>query len=223
MSSLTQGTKLPGLRVLIAEDDTNLAKLLGRQLEELGLTLIGIAADGEKAIALAEALAPDLLLLDLGLPKLDGVQVAREILRQRFFPVVIITGKVGNGIVETVAELGVSAYLIKPFEAHELEAAITIAFAQYSRIRLLQDEVGSLQEALETRKLVERAKGIFMDRFGLSEGDAMRRLQQESKDRNMKLGEIARIVVTAHETFSALDDRSRSSQRRPLKRRAQET
>ena len=215
--------KLSGFRVLIAEDDTNLAKLLARQLEELGLTVIGIAADGEKAITLAEALAPDLLLLDLGLPKMDGIQVATEILRQRFFPVVIITGKVGNGIVETVAELGVSAYLLKPFQAHELEAAITIAFAQYSRIRLLQDEVGSLQEALETRKLVERAKGILMDRFGLSEGDAMRRLQQESKDRNMKLGEIARIIVTAHETFSALDERPSPPQRCSPKRRAQET
>ncbi|HLC40616.1 MAG TPA: response regulator [Methylomirabilota bacterium] len=216
MSSLSQGIKLSGLRVLIAEDDTNLAKLLGRQLEELGLTVIGIAADGEKAITLAEALTPDLLLLDLGLPKMDGIQVAREILDQRFFPVVVVTGKTGNGVVETVAELGVSAYLIKPFQVHELEAAITIAFAQYSRIRLLQDEVGSLQEALETRKLVERAKGILMDRFGLSEGDAMRRLQQESKDRNMKLGEIARTLVTAHETFASLD-----KQREPTRRHSQ--
>jgi len=214
MSSPSPATTLSGLRVLIAEDDVVLAKLLGRQLEEHGLTVIGIAADGEKAITLAEALAPDLLLLDLGLPKVDGIQVAREILRQRFFPVVIITGRIGNGIAETVAELGVSAYLVKPFEGHELEAAITIAFAQYSRIRLLQDEVGSLQEALETRKFVERAKGILMDRFGLSEGDAMRRLQQESKDRNIKLGEIARILVTAHEAFSALDGRTGPAKRR---------
>ena len=98
-----------------------------------------------------------------------------------------------------------SAYLLKPFQEQELEAAITIAFAQYSRIRMLQDEVGSLQEALEARKLVERAKGILMDRFELSEGDAMRRLQQESKDRNVKMAEIARALITAHEAFSPLD------------------
>lgn len=200
-------TKLPNLRVLIAEDDTSLAGLLARLIESLGLTVIGIAGDGEKAVVLAESLTPDLLILDLGLPKKDGLDVAREVLQRRFLPVVVITGRIGGGLAEQAAELGVTAYLVKPFESHELEAAIAIAFAQYSRIRLLQDEVGSLQEALEARKLVERAKGILMDRFGLAEGDAMRRLQQESKERNMKLSEIARAIVAAHETFKSLDDR----------------
>jgi response regulator NasT len=89
---------------------------------------------------------------------------------------IAITGQVRGDLVEQAAGLGVFAYLVKPFEEHALEAAITVAFAQYSRIKLLQDEVGSLNEALEARKLVEKAKGILMDRFGLSEGDAMRRL-----------------------------------------------
>ncbi len=210
-------TTLAGLRVLIAEDDTNLAKLLARQVEALGLTAIGIASDGEKAVALADVLTPDLLLLDLGLPKKNGFQAAQEILRHRFIPVVIITGQVARGLVEQAAELGAFAYVAKPFEGHELEAAITIAFAQYSRIRLLQDEVGSLHEALEARKLVERAKGILMDRFGLAEGDAMRRLQQESKDRNLKLVEVARALVTAHETFTALDQKRKPNRRHSLK------
>jgi hypothetical protein len=131
--------------------------------------------------------------------------------------VVIITGQVARGLVEQAAELGAFAYVAKPFEGHELEAAITIAFAQYSRIRLLQDEVGSLHEALEARKLVERAKGILMDRFGLAEGDAMRRLQQESKDRNLKLVEVARALVTAHETFTALDQKRKPNRRHSLK------
>jgi len=212
-------TKLPGLRVLIVEDDTNLARLVARQIEHLGLTVVGIASDGEKAVALAEALTPDLLLLDLGLPKKDGLQVAQEILGHRFIPVVVITGQVANGLAEQAAELGVFAYVVKPFQAHELEAAVTIALAQYSRIRLLQDEVGTLQQALEARKLVERAKGILMTRFGLSEGDAMRRLQQESKDRNLKLAEIARMIVTAHETFTALDEGRGADRRRPAKSR----
>jgi response regulator NasT len=214
MSSPAQGIPLLGVRVLIAEDDTNLAKLLGRQLEGLGLTVIGIASDGEKALALAEALTPDLLLLDLGLPKMNGIDVAKEILRQRFFPIVVITGRTGNGLAEKAAEIGVSAYLLKPFQEQDLEAAVTIALAQYSRIRMLQDEVGSLQEALEARKLVERAKGILMDRFELSEGDAMRRLQQESKDRNVKMVEIARTLITAHEAFSALGEKPQPKARR---------
>lgn len=197
--------ELPSLRVLIAEDDTNLARLLASQVESMGLTAIGIAEDGQKAVMLAETLAPDLLLLDLGLPKMHGLEVAQEILSQRFFPVVVVTGLIASSIIQQAANLGVSAYLIKPFEEHELKAAITIAFTQYSKIRLLQDDVDSLTEALEARKLVERAKGILMDRFGLSEGDAMRRLQQESKNRNLKLAEIARTVVMAHETFATLD------------------
>lgn len=198
---------LQGLRVLIAEDDTFLAKLLARQIEGLGLTMIGVASDGEEAVALADSLAPDLLLLDLGLPKKHGLQAAREILSRRFIPVIAITGQVRGDLVEQAAGLGVFAYLVKPFEEHALEAAITIAFAQYSRIKLLQDEVGSLNEALEARKLVEKAKGILMDRFGLAEGDAMRRLQQESRNRNQKLAETARALVTAHETFEALGER----------------
>lgn len=203
-------SKLPDLRVLIAEDEANLAKLLARQIESLGLTVVGIASDGEMAVTLTERLRPDILVLDLGLPKKHGLQVAREVLGRRFIPVVVVTGQAAGNLIEQAAELGVFAYVVKPFEEHEVHAAITIALTQYSKIRLLQDEVGSLRDALETRKLVERAKGILMDRFGLSEGDAMRRLQKESKDRNIKLAEIARALVTAHETFTAIGDRQPS-------------
>ena len=199
-------TKLPDLRVLIAEDDSPLAQVLSAQIEGLGLTVVGVASDGAEAVTLAEALAPDLLLLDLGLPKKHGLEAAREILSRRFLPVIAVTGQAGRDLVERAAEIGVCAYLVKPFKEHDLEAAITLAFAQYSRVKLLEEEVGSLTEALEARKLVEKAKGILMDRFKLAESDAMRRLQQESRNRNQKLAETARAIVTAHETFSALGE-----------------
>ncbi len=199
-------TKLPDLRVLIAEDDSLLAQVLSAQIEGLGLTVVGVASEGAEAVTLAETLAPDLLLLDLGLPKKHGLEAAREILSRRFFPVIAVTGQAGRDLVERAAEIGVFAYLVKPFKEHDLEAAITLAFAQFSRIKLLQEEVGSLNEALEARKLVERAKGILMDRFRLSESDAMRRLQQEARNRNLKMAEIARSLVTAQETFSALGE-----------------
>lgn len=206
--------KLPDLRVLIAEDDHRLAQILSAQIEGLGLTVVGVAADGEEAVALAEALAPDLLLLDLVLPKKHGLEAAREILGRRFIPVIAITGHVAGGFIERATEIGVFAYLVKPFEGHALEAAIAVALAQYSRVKFLEEEVGSLTEALEARKLVERAKGILMDRFKLAEGDAMRRLQQESRNRNQKLAETARAIVTAHKTFENLGEGRKSDGRR---------
>lgn len=194
--------KLPNLRTLVAEDEAAVARLLVKQLASFGLTVAGQARDGDEAVALAGSLRPDLIILDLKMPGRDGLEAAREILQERLLPIILITGHVESEFVERAAELGIMGYLTKPFDSRALYAAISVALAQYAQIRLLRDEVGSLREALETRKLVERAKGILMDRSGLSESDAMHRLRQESRNRNLKLGEVARAIILAHETLT---------------------
>jgi response regulator NasT len=194
--------KLPSLRTMVAEDDVALARLLVDHLEVLGLTVAGQAHDGEEAVLLARSLEPDLVILDLKMPKRNGLQVAQEILSERFIPVILLTGHVEAAFVEKAAELGVMGYLTKPFDQRSLYASISVALAQHAQIRTLQEEAGSLREALETRKLVERAKGILMDRFGLDEEAAMRRLREESRNRNLKLGEVARSLIQAHETLT---------------------
>lgn len=206
--------KLPSLGTVIAEDEEALLRLLADQLESLGLIVVGQARDGEEAIVLTRSLRPDLVILDLVMPKRDGLEVAKEILSERFVPIILLTGHVEPAFVEKAADLGVMSYLPKPFDAKTLYAAISVALARYAQLRLLQDEVGSLREALESRKLVERAKGILMDQFALSEAEAMRRLRDESRNRNIKMGDVARALILAQETVGGIEKEQPPQKRR---------
>lgn len=187
--------KLPNLKTLIAEDEEALRRVLVSNLESLGLIVIGQAKDGAEAIALARSTQPDLIILDLVMPKLDGFQVAQEILSERFVPIIFLTAYIEPEYMEKATELGVMGYLLKPFNTKTLYATISVALSQYNQLRLLQEEVGSLREAIEARKLVERAKGILMEKAGLSEAKAMSRLRAESRNRNIKMVEVARAVI----------------------------
>ena len=187
--------KLPNLKTLIADDEAALLRILVSNLETLGLTVIGQAKDGVEAIALARSSRPDLIILDLKMPKLDGFQVAKEILSERFLPIIFLTAYVEPEYMEKATELGVMGYLLKPFNTKTLYATISVALSQYHQLCLLQEEVGSLREAIEARKLVERAKGILMEKFGLTEAKAMSRLREESRNRNIKMVEVARAVI----------------------------
>jgi two-component system, response regulator PdtaR len=184
------------MKVLIAEDDPVVALGLSERLRSLGHDPVGPVGDGEQAVAEAKASLPDLYLFDIEMPTLDGlaaaVQLAGEGLRR---PVVIVTGVDDPSLVERSIASGVSAYLTKPIDTRELDAALKLAAARHAEFEALEAEVGKAQQALEDRKLVERAKGLLMSALQLSEQDAFRRLQITARERNLRLAEVARRIV----------------------------
>jgi AmiR/NasT family two-component response regulator len=184
------------MRVLVAEDDPVIALGLAERVRTLGHEPIGPVNDGEQAVAMAKQSLPDLYLFDIEMPNLDGlaaaVRLADEGLRR---PVVVITGVDDPTLVERSIASGVSAYLTKPVDARELDAAITLAQRRQAEFEALEAEVDRVQQALEDRKLVERAKGILMSALQLSEQDAFRRLQMTARERNLRLAEVARRIV----------------------------
>ena len=196
------------MRVLIAEDDPVVALGLTERVRSLGHEPIGPVGDGEQAVAEAKASLPDLYLFDIEMPDLDGlaaaVQLAGEGLRR---PVVIVTGVDDPSLVERSIASGVSAYLTKPIDTRELEAAIKLAAARHAEFEALEAEVSKAQQALEDRKLVERAKGLLMSALKLSEQDAFRRLQTTARERNLRLADVARRII---EQQSLLEPRHHS-------------
>jgi two-component system, response regulator PdtaR len=184
------------LRILVAEDDPVIALGLAERLRSLGHEPIGPVHDGLAALELARETEPDLYVFDIDMPKVDGLTAARSLAELGFRrPVVVITGVEDPHLVDRSIEIGVSAYLTKPIDERELEAAIRLAAARHEEFLRLEAEVSRAEQALEDRKLVERAKGLLMDRVGLSEDDAFRRIQRLARDRNQRLAEIARTVI----------------------------
>jgi two-component system, response regulator PdtaR len=184
------------MRVLIAEDDPVIAMGLAKRLRSLGHEPIGPAGDGEQAIAMAKASLPDLYLFDIEMPEVDGLAAAAQLagagLRR---PVVVVTGVDDPGLIERSIASGVGAYLTKPIDARELEAALELAAARHAEFQALENEVTQAQQALEDRKLIERAKGLLMSALQLSEQDAFRRLQITARERNLRMAEVAHRIV----------------------------
>jgi AmiR/NasT family two-component response regulator len=196
------------MRVLVAEDDPVIALGLAERLRTLGHEPIGPVNDGEQAVATAKESHPDLYLFDIEMPNLDGLAAAGRLADEGFRrPVVVITGVDDPSLVERSIASGVSAYLTKPIDARELEAAIELAQLRQAEFEALEAEVGKAQQALEDRKLVERAKGLLMAALQLSEQDAFRRLQKTARERNLRLAEVARRIV---EQQSLLEPKSKS-------------
>ncbi len=191
------------MRVLVAEDDPLIALGLAERLRSLGHEPIGPAGDGREAIALAQESLPDLYLFDIEMPNLDGLEAATQLaddgLRR---PVVVVTGVDDPSLIERSIASGVGAYLTKPVDTRELNAAIELSAARHKEFQALEAEVDRAQQALEDRKLVERAKGLLMSALNLSEQDAFRRLQQTARERNLRLADVAGRIV---EQQSVLD------------------
>jgi response regulator NasT len=184
------------MRVLIAEDDPVVGLGLAERLRLLGYEPIGPACDGEQAIELARESLPDLYLFDIEMPKLDGLEAATRLAQAGLRrPVVVVTGVEDPGLVERSIASGVSAYLVKPVDSRELDAAIRLAGARHEEFQALEAEVDRAQQALEDRKLVERAKGLLMSALDLSEPDAFRRLQLTARERNLRLADVAARIV----------------------------
>jgi two-component system, response regulator PdtaR len=184
------------MRVLVAEDDPVIALGLAERLRSLGHEPLGPAADGDEAVELARSSRPDLYLFDIEMPKLDGLQAAERLAAEGLRrPVVVVTGVDDETLIERSIATGVGAYLTKPIETRELQAALALAAARHSELEQLEAEVGRAQQALEDRKLVERAKGLLMSALGLSEQDAFRRLQLTARERNLRLADVAARIV----------------------------
>lgn len=182
-------------RVLVAEDEALIRLDLREMLEEEGYDVVAEAADGETAVRLATELRPDLCILDVKMPSLDGISAAEQIIGARVAPVVILTAFSQRDLVERAREAGVMAYLVKPFEKKDLLPAIEMAVSRFAEIVALEGEVADLTGRLEARKVVDRAKGILQSRYGLSEPDAFRWVQRASMDTRRSMRAVAQDVV----------------------------
>ena len=182
-------------RVVIAEDEVLIRMDLAEMLGEEGYDVVGQAGDGAAAVQLAEELRPDLVILDVKMPVLDGIAAAEQIASQRIAPVVILTAFSQRELVERARDAGAMAYLVKPFTQADLVPAIEMAVSRFSELAQLEAEVADLTERLETRKAVERAKSLLMEQLSLSEPEAFRWIQKTAMDLRLSMRQVAEGVV----------------------------
>lgn len=183
-------------RVLIAEDEALIRLDLKEMLEEEGYAVCGEAADGATAVGLAEQLRPELVILDVKMPVLDGISAAERIARGRIAPVVLLTAFSQRDLVERAQQAGAMAYLVKPFQKKDLLPTIEMAMSRYAEIVALEAEVGDLADRLEARKVVERAKGLLMSRHGMDEPSAFRWIQRTAMERRLPMRALAEAILT---------------------------
>lgn len=182
-------------RVLVAEDEALIRLDLVELLTEQGYDVVGEAADGEVAVTLARELDPDLVVMDVKMPKQDGIAAAQTIAEERIAPVVMLTAFSQRELVERAREAGAMAYVVKPFDASDVVPAIEIAMARYAEIRAVEAEVSDLEERLESRKAVDQAKGLLQQQFGMSEPEAFRWIQKSAMDMRKSMREVAEGVI----------------------------
>jgi response regulator NasT len=182
-------------RIVIAEDEAIIRMDLREMLEEEGYEVVGEAADGNEVMRLAEQLRPDLVILDIVMPETDGLTAAEHIVEQELAAVLILTAFSHRDKVARATRAGVMAYLVKPFDKADLVPAIEVAVQRWNEARVLANESKNLTERLETRKLVERAKGVLRDRHGLSEEDAFRLIQRISMERGMPMRKVSERLL----------------------------
>jgi response regulator NasT len=182
-------------RVLIAEDEALIRLDLREMLREEGYQVVGEAGDGQEAVDLAESLKPDLVIMDVKMPRRDGIDAAAEIAAKRIAPVVVLTAFSQRDLVEKARDAGAMAYLVKPFSISDLVPAIEVALSRFAEIAQLEREVAELGERLETRKLIERAKGLLQAEHGMSEPEAFSWMQRAAMDRRTTLKRVAEVVL----------------------------
>ncbi|WP_415976857.1 ANTAR domain-containing response regulator [Rhodococcus sp. 077-4] len=189
------GTGKPPLRVVVAEDESLIRLDLVEMLREEGYDVVGEAADGQQAVELAVELLPDLVIMDVKMPRRDGIDAASEIAEKRIAPVVILTAFSQRELVEKARDAGAMAYLVKPFTKADLMPAVELAASRFSEISALESEIADLQDRLETRKLIEKAKGILMDSQSLTEPQAFKWIQRAAMDRRTTMKAVAEVVI----------------------------
>ena len=185
----------PAVRVVIAEDEALIRLDLAEMLAEEGYDVVAQASDGEEAVARVSELRPDVVLMDIKMPRLDGIEAATRISEQRLAPVVLLTAFSQRELVERAREAGAMAYLVKPFQKSDLAPAIEMARSRFEEMIVLEGEVADLAERLETRKLVERAKAVLQETYGLAESESFRWIQKSAMDLRLSMREVAEQVV----------------------------
>jgi two-component system, response regulator PdtaR len=189
-------------RVIIADDESIIRMDLREMLTNLGYLVIGEVGDGRSAVNLARELRPDIVIMDIKFEGegFDGIDAARMLTEERIAPVLLLTAYSQRELVMRAREAGVVGYLMKPFREADLVPAVEVALARFAEFRTVEEQVGDLQQALETRKFVDRAKGILMDSQGLSEAEAFRRIQKMSMNTRKPMKDVAEAIILAHQT-----------------------
>ncbi len=188
---------MANLRVLIADDDPIIRLDLKQMLENLGYEVVGEAGDGQQAVEVARSVKPDICILDVKMPVMDGIEAVGIILSEEIAPSILLTAYSDQELVQRAKEAGVFAYLVKPFKRSDLPPAIEVARSRYEQHLQLNKEVSDLQERLEARKLIDRAKGILMDDYKMSEAEAYRRIQVQSMNTRKTMREVAEAIILA--------------------------
>lgn len=194
-SAASESPAQPVRRVVVAEDEAVIRLDIVEMLREVGYDVVGEADDGESAVRLTEELRPDLVVMDIKMPVLDGISAAERITKARIAPVVLLTAFSQRELVERARDAGAMAYVVKPFTTNDLVPALEIALSRHQEIGALEDEVADLQDQFETRKLVDRAKSMLITNMGLTEPDAFRWIQKTSMDRRLTMREVAETVI----------------------------
>ena len=188
------------MRVLIAEDEALIRMDLREMLEEEGHEVVAEARDGAEAVTLVRASRPDIVFMDVKMPNVNGIEAAAAIAAESLAPVVMVTAFSQASLVEEAAKAGAMGYVVKPFSRNDIVPAMQVAVSRYAEMTLLSQQVGDLEERLETRKALDRAKGLLMAN-GLSEPEAFHRLQKLAMDKRKSLREVAEAIITAHEAM----------------------
>ena len=196
------------LKVLIADDEAVVAHGLRAQVEGLGHSVVGIACDGRDAVGKVEGLEPDLVFLDIKMPRLDGLEAIRQIMSTRPVPIVLVTGHSDPDLIQKAMMTGVMGYLVKPVDRKDLAPTIALAITRFADLIALRKDVQSLKEALMVRQHMERAKGILERRMGLSENESHKRIQQLARHDRCTLTEAAGKVIAADKFFSEIESMS---------------
>jgi response regulator NasT len=190
------------LRIAVADDEPRMLQFFEMALGQLGHDVVAKAGNGRELVDQCRKLHPDLIITDIKMPDMDGLEAVRQIAAEQVIPVILVSGYHDPEYIEAALRQHVLAYLVKPVKKADLEPAISLVMRRFKELLALQQQADDLRHALESRKLIERAKGILMKRAGLPEEDAFRRLQQLASQKNMKMVEIAEMIVTAEEAMS---------------------
>jgi response regulator NasT len=193
------------LRIAVADDEPDMRDFFVKVLRHLGHEVVAVAGNGQELVELCREKKPDLIITDIAMPKLDGLQAVRQICREPAtggLPVILVSAHHDDELIQRALHEQVLAYLVKPITRDQLQPAIALAMRRYREFEALRHQADDLRQALEDRKLIERAKGVLMTRGGLPEPDAFRRLQKLSSEKNQKMVEIARMIVTTEEALA---------------------
>jgi response regulator NasT len=187
------------VRLVLADDESIIRMDLKEMLTSLGYVVVGEAGDGRSAVNLARELRPDLVVMDIQMPDMDGIDAAHALTAENVAPVLLLTAYSQQELVERAKEAGVVGYIVKPFRESDLAPAIEVALARYREFQAMRSQLSDAQEAFETRKVVERAKGLLMDTQGLKEAEAFRKIQRLSMNTRKSMREVAEAILLANE------------------------